>query len=110
MSDRNDFGSFLAGFVVGGLAGAIVALLFAPQSGQETRALIKDKAIELSERASETFDEVSTKATALAKDTMQKAEGFINQTKAKVQTLRPPAKIALDSGTESKAKKPAKAS
>ena len=32
MSDRDDFGAFLIGFTVGGLAGAVVALLFAPQS------------------------------------------------------------------------------
>ena len=36
MSDNNDeFGAFLVGFIVGGLSGAVVALLFAPQSGEE---------------------------------------------------------------------------
>ncbi|MBN2678350.1 MAG: YtxH domain-containing protein, partial [Anaerolineaceae bacterium] len=38
MSDRDDFGAFIVGFLAGGLAGAAVALLFAPQSGAETRA------------------------------------------------------------------------
>ena len=33
----SDFGAFLAGFFVGGLIGAAVALLIAPQSGEETR-------------------------------------------------------------------------
>ena len=47
MSDRDDFGAFLIGFIVGGLTGAITALLFAPQSGEETRIMIKDRAIEL---------------------------------------------------------------
>ena len=51
MSDRDEFGAFLVGFVVGGLTGAVVALLFAPQSGDETRALIKDKSIELRDKA-----------------------------------------------------------
>ena len=40
MSDRDEFGAFLVGFIVGGLTGAVTALLFAPQSGEETRALI----------------------------------------------------------------------
>jgi len=79
MSEQNNFGSFFAGFIVGGLTGAIVSLLFAPQSGEETRAIIKDKAIELSEKASETFDEVSTKAGTFAKGTYQKAEEFIKE-------------------------------
>ena len=52
MSDRDEFGAFLVGFIVGGLTGAVVALLFAPQSGEETRALIKDKSIELRDKAS----------------------------------------------------------
>jgi gas vesicle protein len=47
MADRDDFGSFLIGFVVGGLTGAVVSLLFAPQSGEETRAVIKEKSFEL---------------------------------------------------------------
>ena len=35
---------FLAGAVVGGAIGATVALLFAPQSGEETRKMLKDRA------------------------------------------------------------------
>lgn len=109
MSDRDDFGSFLAGFIIGGVAGAVVALLFAPQSGEETRALIKDKAIELSERASEKFDEVSTKAEALAKETYKKAEDLYEQTRAKITPAKTTGKIALGSEAAPKAKKPAKA-
>jgi gas vesicle protein len=49
MSDNGNgnFGSFFAGVVLGGLIGAGVALLYAPQSGEETRILIKDKSIEI---------------------------------------------------------------
>ena len=50
MSDNSDFGAFLVGFVVGGLTGAAVSLLFAPQSGEETRAILRDKAVELRDR------------------------------------------------------------
>ena len=57
MSDRDEFGAFLVGFVVGGLTGAVVSLLFAPQSGEETRALIKDKSIELRDKAQVTGEE-----------------------------------------------------
>ncbi len=50
-SDRDEFGAFLVGFIVGGLTGAVVSLLFAPQSGEETRALIRDKSIEIRDKA-----------------------------------------------------------
>ena len=48
MSDNDsEFGSFLAGFVIGGLVGAAVALVLAPQSGADTRSQITGKGNEL---------------------------------------------------------------
>jgi len=44
-------GEFMAGFLVGALVGAAAALLLAPQSGEETRTLIREKVIELGQRA-----------------------------------------------------------
>ena len=74
MSERDEFGAFLVGFVVGGLTGAVVALLFAPQSGEETRALIKDKGIELRDRAASTAEEVIARAEAAAAEARTRAE------------------------------------
>ena len=33
-------GKFIAGFIVGGAVGAVIGILLAPQSGEETRAAI----------------------------------------------------------------------
>lgn len=40
MSGHNDSstGAFLAGFIIGGLVGAVAALVLAPQSGEQTRS------------------------------------------------------------------------
>ncbi len=46
-SNARNIRSFLAGLLVGGLAGAGALLLLAPQSGKETRAQIQQKSIEL---------------------------------------------------------------
>jgi gas vesicle protein len=73
MSDRDEFGAFLVGFVVGGLAGAVTALLLAPQSGEETRTVIKEKAIELKDKASDSFDEVYDKAEEVVQEAKVKA-------------------------------------
>ena len=40
----------LLGLVIGGLAGVVTMLLFAPQSGKQTRDQIEEKAIELREQ------------------------------------------------------------
>ncbi len=74
MSDRDEFGAFLVGFIVGGLTGAVVALLFAPQSGEETRALIKDKSIELRDKATQTAEEAIARAEKAAAEARTRAE------------------------------------
>ncbi len=47
-----------AGIAVGALLGAGAALLFAPQSGEDTRDLISQRAQQLGGRVSERFDDV----------------------------------------------------
>ncbi len=47
-------GGIVTAFVLGALAGAAVALLFAPASGQETREFLGEKAREGKAKASET--------------------------------------------------------
>jgi gas vesicle protein len=66
MGERNRFSSFLSGFIAGGLVGAIVAFLYAPAPGEETRALIRDKSIELRDRAEMGAERASAEARARA--------------------------------------------
>lgn len=53
MSNRNKAGKFLSGYILGSLIGAILALIFAPQSGEEIRDQIRSKYIELQARTSD---------------------------------------------------------
>jgi len=87
MSDRDEFGAFLVGFIVGGLTGAVVSLLFAPQSGEETRALIKDKSIELRDKAQVTGEEALARAEALAADARRRAEELTHEAKIRAEQL-----------------------
>ena len=86
MSDRDEFGAFLVGFLVGGLSGAVVALLFAPQSGEETRALIKDKSIELRDRAQASAEEALARAEAAAAEARARADELARQLKEQGQS------------------------
>ena len=87
MSDRDEFGAFLVGFIVGGLSGAVVALLFAPQSGEETRALIKDKSIELRDKAQQTAEEALARAEATAQEARARADELAHQLKERGQEV-----------------------
>jgi gas vesicle protein len=87
MSERDEFGAFLVGFVVGGLTGAVVALLFAPQSGEETRALIKDKSIELRDKAQVSAEEALARAEQLASDARLRAEELTKEARTRATEL-----------------------
>jgi gas vesicle protein len=103
MSDRDEFGAFLVGFLVGGLSGAVVALLFAPQSGEETRALIKDKSIELRDRAQQSAEEALARAESAAAEARARADELARQLKEQgssaVDAVR--SKAAKQTGSES---------
>jgi gas vesicle protein len=81
----SDFGVFLAGFFIGGLIGAAVALLLAPQSGEETRVLIKDKSIELKDVAATTADEYYSRAGEYASTTIERGQQVIGEQKARLE-------------------------
>jgi gas vesicle protein len=74
MADRNGGGEFFTGLVIGGLVGAAVALLLAPQSGEETRAQIRDTSLDLKDRAGETVGGAREKAEAIIADARRRAE------------------------------------
>ncbi len=95
MAERDDFGSFLVGFIIGGLTGAVVSLLLAPQSGDETRAVLREKAIELQERASEAADDARERSKEIAQDLQHRGQVILEEqrsriTGSKTQATTPP--------------------
>lgn len=109
MSDHDEFGAFLVGFIVGGVTGAIAALLLAPQSGEETRAIIHDRSIELkdtavaeAEKAKVKIKESSVTARAkveeLSKTAYTKGEEIAQKAKASSQELIESAKLKVTKG------------
>jgi gas vesicle protein len=94
------------GFILGGLSGALTALLFAPQAGEDTRALIRVKSLELREKAQIKAEEViaraevatADRADALARRLRERGQGA-------VEGLPEPAQSA-GNGARCKVKKP----
>lgn len=109
---------YVIGAVVGGLLGAVTALLFAPKAGRELRADIKEGAQavsektqqvagEVSERTKQIVANVSGKTSSAAKTIRRqtsewagKAKGFAARSKADVTSLSTAAMSAEDAGEE----------
>lgn len=63
-------GAFITGFIIGALLGGVAAALFAPQSGEDTRELVREHGLELKNRA---------------EDAVQRAQVIASETLARVQ-------------------------
>ncbi len=96
----------LVGLVIGGLVGAGVMVLLAPQSGKRTRALIQRKGIELREQASDGLDEAVSQVRVKARqvthnisdkadELQQRGQDLIEDQKENLSAFRSGAKKAL---------------
>jgi gas vesicle protein len=97
MADSGNGGEFFAGLVIGGMVGAGLALLLAPQSGEKTRTQIRNVSVELKERANETLAEAREKAEAITADARRKAEEIMEEARERAEEITAEAmKIAQD--------------
>jgi gas vesicle protein len=74
--------SIILAFFIGGLVGAGVALLLAPQSGKETRQKIKEQADDAKEKAAKYAEEVKSKVTS----TVEKGKELVEEKKSLITT------------------------
>lgn len=73
--DQSGLVSLLAGIGVGVLVGGAVALLLAPQSGQQTRAQIRESADDALHKLRDSMDDLKTKVEDLAAQARESATG-----------------------------------
>ena len=68
--NKDTASSFAIGLIVGAAVGVAIGFLYAPQSGKETRRMVKDKAVAFKEKASEAISKIKASAGSLnrAKD------------------------------------------
>lgn len=66
--ENSSTAAVLLSFLVGGLAGAAVAVLFAPRSGRETRELLSDRVKEGVSKGRDIKDRVVTRSQHLRDD------------------------------------------
>lgn len=108
MYNRNNAFSMIFPYVIGALIGAGIALLMAPQSGQDTRNLllnkgteVKDRAVgtvgDTRERASKALDEVTHSAKESLTSLRNRSGDMIDEQKSRVEEGLKSAKRAVRS-------------
>ena len=82
MSDNNMNGKdFLLGAVVGGIIGAVTALLLAPKSGTELRADIRETAGTVTAKTQEIAQQVGEKSQAIARNVGAHTSEWVDKAK-----------------------------
>jgi gas vesicle protein len=88
---RSSFGDFVTGIIVGGTVGYLVALLFAPQAGEETRTMLKERGREFRDMAKDTVQTAVDKTGKIVSDSRErigtKVETAVNRSRDKIETL-----------------------
>jgi gas vesicle protein len=107
MSDNggSETGAFLAGFIVGGLVGAAVALILAPQPGERTRAQIREKGIELRDRAEDLADDARVRAEEAAEEARRRADELQQRGRQVYQEQRTRLTSAVEDGKKAALRK-----
>ncbi|MBC7185430.1 MAG: YtxH domain-containing protein [Calditrichaeota bacterium] len=81
-------GAFLKGFLIGGAVGAIIALLYAPKSGKETREDIKKRTEEFLEEADRELAELKRRAATLVGEGRRRAAELAEEAEEKVEQAK----------------------
>ena len=93
-------GSVLLSFLLGGVVGAGLALLFAPQSGRETRQQIKDLTDDVKDKTTEYVKQAKEKAASLVED----GKGYYDEKKSILKSAVEAGKEAYEKEKEKFAK------
>jgi gas vesicle protein len=78
---------FVLGLLAGGALGAVFALLYAPKSGKELRADIREKADGLVEGADEYVHAAKSKAGEIVSEARKRSDQLLTDAKKKADTL-----------------------
>jgi len=88
MYDYRRGGSVFGAFLLGGLVGAVLGLLFAPRSGKETREMIAEKAEDYWGQGVEVYNTGKDKAVEAYSTGKEKAAESTEQLRARIDDAR----------------------
>jgi gas vesicle protein len=94
--DNNSTSGIILSFMLGGLTGAALAILFAPRSGRETRELLGEKFREGADRSREVRDKVVDKG----REILDQASDFVDKGKESLSTRKERLAAAIEAGRQ----------
>jgi len=98
MSEKS--GSFIKGLLIGGLAGIILGILYAPKSGKETREQIGQKTEELLAKAKEDYERTLEKSKKTYESAIKRLRDLESATKKKFNHVDEDVNELIEQGKE----------
>jgi gas vesicle protein len=84
--DTSGGGGFVTGLLLGLLAGATLAMISAPQSGEDTRDILRAKAREAADRARDTAGDVSETLSGQTNELLERGRLILENARARVDS------------------------
>lgn len=86
--NRTTFAGYGIAFLAGAVIGGVVALLYAPKSGKETRQMLRNAAVDVREGALDVVDDVRDFATSTADQVIKVANEASRKGEAVVHAIK----------------------
>jgi len=98
MSDDRNSGAagVILSFLLGGLTGAALAILFAPRSGRETRDILSERVREGADRGRELKDRLTEKG----REFMDEASGYVEKQRDSLVSRKDRVAAAVEAGRQ----------
>jgi gas vesicle protein len=94
--DRSSASSVMLSFILGGLTGAALAILFAPRSGEETRELLGEKLKEGTDRGRQWRE----RAVARGREAIDEATEYVEGKREAMEKRRDRLAAAVEAGRQ----------
>ena len=100
MSEKSGFGSFFVGLITGAVVGAIATVLYAPNSGEETRSSLKGKTDEILGKANLSVDDAYKQAETAAREARDRFEQLASTTRQRAEDITRRGQVILEEQIE----------
>jgi gas vesicle protein len=94
--DRGSASSLILGFLLGGLTGAALAILYAPRSGKETREMLEGRMREGAERSRVLKDKMAGRSREL----VDEAAGYVDRQRESLERRKERLSAAVEAGRQ----------